>query len=186
MAVTRKYLADPAHLPAPPLLPLSRCAFRYRPGSSAASTQSSRVPAAYSPPIWTSRPKPTSLTSVRIRKQGSKEKHQLTTEADRHLSLAWDKQAQGPGQGRANDPCLGGRQLSPRFLLTLCLICMLLKEGFLDPGAHVDSGDYCRSKGGSTGEEKKSARRRRTVEEEDEEEDGKKRQIRGLHNEPLG
>nr|ABD49099.1 integrin alpha E [Mus musculus] len=45
-------------------------------------------------------------------------------------------------------------------------------EGFLDPGAHVDSGDYCRSKGGSTGEEKKSARRRRTVEEEDEEEDG--------------
>lgn len=63
---------------------------------------------------------------------------------------------------------------------------MLLKEGFLDPGAHVDSGDYCRSKGGSTGEEKKSARRRRTVEEEDEEEDGKKGQIRGLHNEPLG
>ncbi|XP_028643062.1 integrin alpha-E [Grammomys surdaster] len=45
-------------------------------------------------------------------------------------------------------------------------------EGFLDTDAHVDSGDYYRSKGGSTGEEMKSARRRRTVEEEDEEEAG--------------
>ncbi|GAB1296414.1 Integrin alpha-E [Apodemus speciosus] len=44
-------------------------------------------------------------------------------------------------------------------------------EGFLDPGAHVDSGDNCRSKGGSTGENKKSSRRRRTVEEKDEEEE---------------
>lgn len=56
---------------------------------------------------------------------------------------------------------------------------MFLKEGFLDPDAHVDSGDYYRSKGSSTGEEMKSARRRRTVEEEDEEEAGEKRQIRG-------
>ncbi|XP_031207607.1 integrin alpha-E isoform X4 [Mastomys coucha] len=45
-------------------------------------------------------------------------------------------------------------------------------EGFLDPGAHVDSGDYYRSKGGSTGEDKRSARRRRAVEEQDEEEAG--------------
>lgn len=63
---------------------------------------------------------------------------------------------------------------------------MFLKEGFLDPGAHVDSGDYYRSKGSGTGEEMKSARRRRTVEEEDEEEAGEKRQIGGLHNEPPG
>lgn len=71
--------------------------------------------------------------------------------------------------------------------MTPCLFCMFLKEGFLDPGTHVDSGDYCRSRGGSTGENKKSSRRRRTVEEKDEEEEeeaGEKRQIRALHNEP--
>lgn len=81
---------------------------------------------------------------------------------------------------------LGAGSPAWRLLLTLCLICMFLKEGFLDPDAHVDSGDYYRSKGGSTEGEMTSARRRRTVEEEDEEEAGEKRQIRDLHNELPG
>lgn len=80
---------------------------------------------------------------------------------------------------------LGAGNCAPRLLLILCLICVFLKEGVLDLGASVNSGDYYGSKGGSTGEETKSARRlrRQAVEEEDEEEAGEKRQIRGLHNE---
>ncbi|XP_055453278.1 integrin alpha-E [Psammomys obesus] len=57
-------------------------------------------------------------------------------------------------------------------------------EGFLGPGACVDSGGYYKSKGGGTEENKKSARRRRAVEKgeedkQDEEEAGEKRQTGG-------
>ncbi|XP_069339207.1 integrin alpha-E [Eulemur rufifrons] len=44
-------------------------------------------------------------------------------------------------------------------------------ESLLDPGAHVDTGDCYRSKGGSMGEHENTARQRRALEEEKEEEE---------------